>query len=101
MNKNPFLHALLAALYIVVIVLGIGSFENFTRGREETLLMPMTMISLLVLSVAVMGFLFFSEPLRLFIENDKKGAVTFFGKTVVTFAGFVLVFILILLTTLS
>lgn len=54
--------------------------------------MPMTMLGVFVLSAAVMGFLFLSEPLRLFLENQKQEAFIFFAKTVGVFACFVLVF---------
>jgi len=43
-------------------------------------------LSLLTLSVAVMAFLFFYQPLLLFIEGKKKEAVNLFLKTVGIFA---------------
>jgi hypothetical protein len=57
--KKPFLFAFCAAVYIVFIVSAInyiGSLPLF-QGVEakENLLMPMTMLGLLVLSVALMG----------------------------------------------
>ena len=86
--KKPFLHALSATLYIVFVVLIISVFD----GRpEETILIPMTVLALLVLSVAVMGFLFVYEPLRLFIENKRQEAVSFFGKTIGFFACFIVI----------
>jgi membrane protease YdiL (CAAX protease family) len=98
--KKPFVHALLAALYIVGIVLTINFVGSALKSQNETLIIPMTMLSLFVLSVAVMGYLFLSEPLRLFLENRKPEAVTFFAKTVAIFAGFVVIFtILIFLTS--
>jgi len=56
----------------------------------------MTMLSLFVLSAAIMGYLFLSEPLQLFLENKKQEAVTFFAKTVGIFACFVAVFTILL-----
>ncbi|MBP6866218.1 MAG: hypothetical protein KBC12_01590 [Candidatus Pacebacteria bacterium] len=95
--KKPFLFALCAAVYIVFIVSAInyvGSLPVF-QGVEgqDNLLMPMTMLALLVLSVALMGFLFLSQPILLYIEGDKKGAVNFFLKTLGSFACLVLVFL--------
>jgi len=40
------------------------------------------MLSVLTLSVAVMAFLFFYQPLQLFIGDKKKDAVNLFIKTV-------------------
>ncbi len=94
--KKPFLNALAATLYIVVLVsvgqIGISALKNHT----ETLLIPMTMLSVFVLSAAVMGFLFLSEPLRLFMENRKQEAVMFFAKVVGIFACFVAIFAILL-----
>lgn len=85
MTKNPLINAVSAALYIVAIV----SFINFLQvlGDEpETILIPMAMLSLLVLSVAVMAFLFFFQPVQLLIDGDRQGAGSLFLKTVATFA---------------
>jgi hypothetical protein len=56
----------------------------------------MTMLSLFVLSAAVMGYLFLSEPITLLVENRKREAVIFFAKIVGFFAGFVALFTLLL-----
>lgn len=89
--KNPFAYASFAALYIICIVLGINSTSSFA-GQNETILIPMAMLSLFVLSAAVMGFLFVSEPLFLFLENKKKEAISFFLKTVGYFVCFAVLF---------
>lgn len=91
--KNPYVHAVLAAVYIVVIVLIINGFGVFFKDTPDTILAPMTMLSLLVLSVATMGFLFAVEPLRLFLDNRREEAVKFFFKTLGTFACFVILFV--------
>lgn len=87
--KKPLLHALLAVLYIIIVVLGV----NFTSQIEqkETILIPMVMLSLFVFSVAVMGFLFLSEPLQLLIEKRKQEAVVFFVRTLGFFALFAII----------
>src|SRR3989344_5352184 len=99
MNKNPFINALAAAIYIVVIVLIINAMTSFSSS-EDTILIPMAMLSLFVLSAAVMGFLFVFEPTRLLLENKKQESVRFFAKTVGTFALFVVLFFAVLIYTL-
>ncbi len=94
--KKPFLHAFAAALYIVVIVLVIQVAASVLKNQNDTIIIPMTMLSLFVLSAAVMGFLFLSEPLQLLIENRKKEALAFFSKVVGIFACFVVVFVVLL-----
>lgn len=89
--KKPFTYASLAALYIICIIFGVSNSASFT-GQNESILIPMAMLSLFVLSAAVMGFLFVSEPLTLYIDNKKKEAVSFFLHTVGFFACFVALF---------
>ena len=62
--KKPIYYALGAVGYIVLIVLGVNATTYFPQ--KETIIIPMTMLALFVLSAAVMGFLFLSEPLKLF-----------------------------------
>ena len=94
MLKNPYINALVAVGYIGAIVLTIGSFENI--DGPDTLLAPMVMISLLVLSVAVMSALFFYQPGLLFLEGKKEEALKFFSKTLATFACLTGLFIVLL-----
>ena len=92
--KKPFLYALAAALYIVGIVFAINALTSVLPGK--TIIIPMVILSLFVLSAAVMGFLFLSEPFRLYMENQKQEAVSFFAKTVGIFACFAALFVILL-----
>ncbi len=94
MNKNPFVNAGLAALYIVLLVTLMFKINPDERG--ETIFVPITMLSLFVLSAAVMGYLFVYRPLELHLDNQRKEALSFFFKTVGTFAVFVSGFLLYL-----
>jgi membrane protease YdiL (CAAX protease family) len=94
--KKPFWRATAAAVYIILIVLVVQVVTSALLSESETILIPMTMLSLFVLSAAVMGFLFLSEPLQLFLENKKKEAIRDFGKVLGFFAGFVVVFTFLL-----
>ena len=92
--KKPFLYASAAALYIVIIVSAINAVISILP--QKTILIPIVMLSLFVLSAAIMGFLFLSEPLHLYMENHKKDAVAFFAKVVGIFACFVILFLILL-----
>ena len=94
--KKPFYFAFAAAAYIVLIVVGINTVGSILRDQEETILITMAMLSLFVLSAAIMGFLFLSEPLKLYIDGQKQQAVSFFLKTVGVFASFAAVFLVLL-----
>jgi hypothetical protein len=93
--KKPFLYALASALYIVAVVFGISTITSMLA--DNTILIPITLLGLFVLSAAIIGFLFLIEPFRLYMEEKKKEAVIFFVKTVGFFACFVVAFLVSLL----
>lgn len=98
MTKNPFINAVAAALYIVAIVLLIhyGLEPLGKEGKPDTILAPIMMLSLLTLSVAVMGYLFAYPAMTLCLDGKKKEAVEFFLKTIGSFAIFVVIYIFLL-----
>ena len=91
MIKNPYLNAFMALGYIALIILVISKTSSIAANTPDTILAPVTMISLFVLSAAIMGILFVYEPLRLSLENQKQQALSFLIKTVGTFACFVVI----------
>lgn len=95
MLKNPYINALLASLYIVLIIFVIQGVTS-TEKETETLLIPIAMLSIFVLSVAVMAMLFFYLPIKIFLDNKRKEAGVFFLKTLATFACLACIFVLIL-----
>ena len=99
MIKNPYLNAFMALGYIAGIILVISKTSSIAAHTPDTILAPVTMLSLFVLSAAIMGILFVYEPLCLFLENQKKEALSFLTKTVATFACFVLILAALLLYT--
>lgn len=87
MNKafrNPYLNSVYAEAYIIFVV----SIMHFLAkpNTPDTFFDPIAFLSLLVLSVAVMGYLFFGVPLQLFLEGGKKESIAFFLKTAMSFA---------------
>ncbi|MEK7601594.1 MAG: hypothetical protein AAB480_03640 [Patescibacteria group bacterium] len=86
MTKNPYLNALFAGLYIIFIVLLISYGPALVRDKPDTILAPIAMLSLLVCSVAFMGYVFFFQPMQMFIDGQKREAVELFTKTLTTFA---------------
>ena len=85
--------------YIAGIILVINKTSGVAANTPDTLLAPVTMLSLFVLSAAIMGILFVYEPLRLFLENQKPQALSFLLKTVGTFACFVVILAILLFYT--
>ena len=82
--KNPYLNSIYAELYIIIV-----SFVMHNVGKPDTpdnFFSPIAALSLLVLSAAVMAYLFLAEPLQLYLDGEKKQSITFFMKTLATFA---------------
>ena len=95
MSKNPLVNAVAAALYIAIVASVI-----FYGGRlvkpEDTVLGPISFISLFTLSAAVMGYLFVYQPAGLYLDGDKKGALKLFLTTTVCFGVITFLFFLTL-----
>ena len=88
------MNALLAAAYIVVVAFVMFYGTDHT-GQSPTVLIPIAVLSLFVLSATVMGFIFFYQPIQMFLEGQKKQAVELTLKTIGTFACITLVFLLV------
>lgn len=86
MSTHPVYNALLAAGYISLIVLSGHLVALINIPTEDNLFAPMGMLALLVLSAAVMAYLFFYQPIMLLIENKKEEAVRLLLKTIGSFA---------------
>jgi hypothetical protein len=66
---------------------------NYISGietNENEYIMPIIMLSLLVLSVSVMAYIFGYQPLVLFLDDKRKEAISLFLKTVGIFGGITL-----------
>jgi len=86
MNKkllgHSFGHALLAYAYIFCIALFVKISANKTFGKVPDFFGPIIMLSLLVLSAAIMAILVFGRPVLLYLDNKKKEALSMLFYTV-------------------
>ncbi len=92
MTKSPLLNAAAAAIYIAAIV----TFLQLGSARLPELpefLAAMMMLSVLVLSVLIMGTIFFLQPLQLYLDGQKRESVSLFLKSAGYFAAIVVVFV--------
>ena len=90
--KKPYLNSFYAEIYILILASALHFFGK--PNTPDTFLDPVLFLSIFVLSAAVMGYLFIGEPLQLYLNGEKKQAVTFFLKTVVSFAVITLMVVL-------
>lgn len=96
MIKNPIFNALCASVYILFVVSIMTFGMDTQKNKPDTILAPITMLSLLTLSACVMAYLFFYQPLQFLLEGKKEEAVNLFIRTVGVFAAFTAVVLILL-----
>ena len=96
MTKNPLINSLTATTYIVLIVLLIN-FGSRNFPGPDTAIVPVAMISLFTLSAAVMGYIFLSQPIQLYLDGKKKTALRLFLQTVGIFGVITLILVVLIL----
>ena len=94
--KNPYYRAILALGYITLVSSLMFYGQRIPHG-PDTVLAPIAMLSLLTLSAAVMGYLFFFEPFMLYQSGQKTEAVISLGKTIGTFAVITIVVFMVMI----
>jgi hypothetical protein len=95
MTKNPVLNALCTALYIDIVA-SIMFFGRPFVDPVDNVLMPITILSLLTLSAAVMAYTFFYQPILMYLEDKKVAAVKLGLQTIGAFAVITAIFLAIL-----
>ena len=85
MTKNPLVNAVAALAYIAIVASIMFYGPRIVGPREDTIIVPIAMISLFTFSVAVMAFIFFYQPFQLYFAGEKKTAAHLFLKTVLAF----------------
>lgn len=86
MIREAFMRAALAELYIIGVALLITQvFERFLPD-EDTFMTPIVVLSLLVLSVATMAYLFFGKPLEFGFDGEAGRGLRFLLATIASFA---------------
>ena len=96
MSRNPLFNAAGAAIYIITGVTVMSFVSQTLRNKPDTFFAPIVFLSLLTLSVAVMAYLFFYQPILLLIEHKKKEALDLFARTVGIFAVFTVAALILL-----
>ncbi|OGK44716.1 hypothetical protein A2957_00060 [Candidatus Roizmanbacteria bacterium RIFCSPLOWO2_01_FULL_38_11] len=96
MTKNPIINALSASVYITLVV-GVINFVSQTLGsKPDSAFAPIIFLSLLTLSVSIMAYLFFYQPLLLIIDGKKNEAINLFVQTVGVFGSITAVSLILL-----
>lgn len=95
MSKNPFYNAIVAISYIVILISIASTAQGFWGGPKDSILYPMIVLSTLVFSVALMAYLFFYQPVMMFIEGHREKGVKLFFQTLGIFAAAILILLII------
>lgn len=95
MTKNPLLNALAAALYIGAVS-SVMYYGQPLVDPVDNVLMPITILSLLSLSAAVMAYAFFYQPVLMYLEGQKVEAVKLGVRTIGAFGAITAIFLAIL-----
>lgn len=95
MTRNPLYNALLAIAYVIGVILLIFSGTFFFGSQEDSIFIPMAMLGLLVLSVTVMAYLFFYQPLIMLLDGERDKGVKLFLQTIGIFAGAIVVVLIL------
>jgi len=85
MTKNPIYSGLAASAYIVALCLTAFYVLPKQGGAEDTVFAPILFLSVFVFSAAIMAYLFASEPIKMYLDGNKSGAVHHFLKTLLAF----------------
>lgn len=90
MKIKPFYNAISAIAYITILVFTVNTIDELeTNVGLGQYIMPILVLSLLTLSVAVMGYIFFYQPFLLYMDGKKEKAVEYFLQTTVIFASII------------
>lgn len=96
--KNAALNALGTAAYIALVATFLSNAEHlFGPDEPKAVLIPIAMLSLLVFSAALTGFLVFGRPVIWYLDGLKKEAVSLFAWTLGILFGITVIAFLVLL----
>jgi len=100
MTKNPFINALIAIAYIALVA-SFMYYGGLRLAPIQGVIVPVTTLSLFVLSAALMGIIFFYNPVQMYLDGDKKDGLSLLVKTVSIFASATVLLIVALFVTAS
>lgn len=74
---------------ISIIVTLLFNASIYVKDSDLGMMAPVIFLSLLVISVALMGYLFFYQPVRLLVEHKAEEAGKLLLSTIASFAGII------------
>ena len=81
MKWNPFLNALAASAYVILVAFFIHHISSIRHDTPDTVLDSIGFLSLFVFSAATMAFLFFYQPFIRLLDDKRAEALSYLLKT--------------------
>lgn len=79
---RAFLNALGTAVYTGLIAWFFSSAQFLFGNKPDNFLAPMLMLTLLIISASVTGYLVLEKPISLYLAGDKKEGIMMLFKTI-------------------
>jgi len=103
MKKNlvlrSFLHAIGTLAYIAAVVYLLSNGEAIFGHGPEPALLPVFMLLLFVISACITSFLVLGRPIQLYLDGEKKEALTMLFATVSWLIFFLVIIAVLILST--
>lgn len=96
MTTNPFINAAAATLYIILVASFMYLGQTLFANTPDTIVAPIGMLSLFVLSAAVMAYLFLSRPVTMILGGQQREGVRLFLNTIAVFAAITIIILALL-----
>jgi len=101
MNKNilkvAVVNSAITALYVILVASFLFYSGSHKLGQSHSFLIPISMLMLLVFSIAFVGTSIFGRPIFWYMDGKKKEALVLLAYTLAFFFVVTLVFLLFLL----
>lgn len=97
LSQQSFLNALGTVAYVAIVAYFLFNSKTIFGEVEDSFLIPMFMMLLLILSATVTGFLVIGKPLQLYLSDQKSQALKLLGRTLAWVAIFAIVIAIMML----
>lgn len=93
--KKSLLNSIAVLVYVSIIAFIMTNAQNIF-GSDKKYITPLLVLMLLIVSASVCGFLVFGKPIMLYLDGQKKEAVTLLAYTVAWLAAITIIIMLVL-----
>lgn len=101
LQKIAIKNSLATTFYVFLVAAFMSYGEEAKFGRINTILIPVTMLLLFVLSAAITSFLIFGKPAQMYVDGKRKEALTLLGYTLASFGAITVIAVVLLITISS